>query len=77
MTDVEKLRNDLSACGARLGVVDPCFHRVMGAYPAIADVYEALRAEKRFDLSDKLRAALAEMRDGASYAFPSRYVDLK
>ena len=62
MTDVEKLRNDLSTYGARLGVVEPCFHRVMWAYQAIAEVYEALRDEKR---------------DGASYAFPSRYGELK
>lgn len=64
MTDVEKLRADLAAYGARLGVVEPCFHRTMKAYPIISEVYEALRAEKRFDLSDKLRAALAEMRAG-------------
>ena len=72
---LEELRGDLARYGARLGVVEPCFHKVMQAEPIIDGVWQALRDAKMFDLADKLREARSLMTDGASYAFPQRYKD--
>jgi hypothetical protein len=59
--------------GARLGVVEPCFHWAMQAEPLIAEVMEALRGAKQFDLADKLRDARKLMNDAGGYAFPAMY----
>lgn len=74
-TSLEELRDDLARYGARLGVVEPCFHKAMQAAPIIDDVWQALRDAKMYDLADKLRNARSLMADGAPYAFPKRYKD--
>jgi len=70
---LEDMREDVARYGARLGVVEPCFHRVMQALTIIEAVQAELRAAKMYEQSDKLRAATKIMRDGAGYAFSNRY----
>lgn len=67
------LRDDLAACGLRLGIVEPLLHRMANQISELEAIMADLRARKDYAASDRLRTVITNMRGAADYAFPRRY----
>ena len=69
---LKEARDAIQKYGARLGIVEPLMHSIAVEFSVIDGAVQTLRAEGRYDLSDRLRDSLAKMRFDYQYAFPGR-----
>jgi hypothetical protein len=70
---VTDLRGELAAYGARLGIVEPLFHKMASNIADLESLQADLRLRKDYATADRLRSVIESMRDAASFAFPLRY----
>ena len=69
---MRRLEEDLAAHGARLGIVEPLFLRMIDQIDRLRIVQAELRARKDYENADRLRVVIQTMQDAADYAFPAR-----